>query len=148
MAYAYLRLGDGYRDNANPAKAVGAYKQSLKLDPSKLDAWEGSGLAYLELKQNFAAFLAFNAYLAHARNNASVWCNLGICWRNMGCLTAAMNCYRHALRLNPKLTAARFNLCLIYLRLHMFGDAIGEYLKLQHQAPELARQLEPIIVSK
>ena len=56
--------------------------------------------------------------------------------------------YRQALQLDSKLTAARFNLCLIYLRLQMFGPLIGEYLTLRHQDPALAMQLEPLIVSK
>jgi len=148
LSHAYLNLGEAYKEGSRPEQAALAYRQALRLDPKQMDALENLGLTYMDLNRNFLAILTFSDYLVSTKNSVSVWCNLGICWRNIGCLEAAMSCYRQALQLDSKLTAARFNLCLIYLRLQMFGPLIGEYLTLRHQDPALAMQLEPLIVSK
>jgi len=148
LSHAYLNLGEAYREGARPEQAARAYRQALRFDPKQMDALESLGLTYMDLNRNFLAILTFSDYLVSTKNSVSVWCNLGICWRNIGCLEAAMSCYRQALQLDFKLTAARFNLCLIYLRLKMFAPLIGEYLILRHQDPALAMQLEPLLVSK
>lgn len=148
LSHAYFNLGEAYRESDKSKMATGAYRQSIKLDPTNTEAMEGLGLAYMDLKNDILAIMAFSDYLAIIKDNAHIWCNLGICWRNMNAWEAAAKSYRQALLLDNKLTAARFNLCLIYLRLQMFGPLIGEYLILKRQDPALARQLEPLIVTQ
>jgi len=66
------------RELGQHAKAVGAYRQVLRLDPQHANAWNNLGLALVALKQYQDAIAAYHEALRIEPRFAKAWAGLSL----------------------------------------------------------------------
>jgi tetratricopeptide (TPR) repeat protein len=120
-------------EESDPAAAIDAYQQVLRLRPDSSEALINIGRIHAESGQAALATECFTRALEIDPRDATAVYNLGVVAQDMGNDEEAIRLYRGALELDPHLAEAHYNLATIFDRA---GDPkaairhIHEYRKL------------------
>ena len=111
---AWSHLGIVYEKLEKPSDANYYLAQAIKLDPKNHAAYLVRADIAWRAKQYQQAADDYSQVVHLRPQNALAWKNLGMSQHHLGYHEDAIKCSREALRLNPKLNEARFNLGLIF----------------------------------
>ena len=95
----------------NDATVV-AFERAATLLPHNADCYQDLGAAYSAAGRIEAAIAAFKKSLAASPDSAFVWTELGCQLQILGDFGEAQQCFEHALRLDPGLLEAHFQLSM------------------------------------
>jgi tetratricopeptide (TPR) repeat protein len=128
---AHNNLGLQYEFRGDLEAAAGEYKKAIAIKPDLLEAH--SNLANLYFKKGMIAEAkreyAVVEKLAPAEKAGEIQNNMGCVYEVEGNLEEALKRYRLALRLDPSLNFAHFNIARIYLARNDKENAVKEILK-------------------
>jgi len=113
--------------NAQPAKAIAAYRQAIGLKPDFAEAHGNLGNALKGAAQFEDAIAAYRQAIRLKPDYPEMHSNLGIALRELGRLDEAIIAYRQAIRLKPELAEAHNNLSLALLARGDFQQGWEEY---------------------
>jgi len=137
-AMAWYSLGVAYGESNQPAKAIEAFQQALRINPEDADAWNNLGVAYGESNQIANAIEAFQQTLRINPEVADAWNNLGNAHRKSNQHAKAIEACRQAIRINPEHAVAWYNLGLAYGESNQPAKAIEAYQQALRNNPEHA----------
>jgi tetratricopeptide (TPR) repeat protein len=123
-------LCDARSDAGDPAGAMAACREALRIAPGMAEAWNGLGVASGRLGAHREAVTHFEEAVRRRPGYADAWYNLGTAFGNLGRHADAIPCFKEALRLRPDDPRALFNLGIASLSV---GDRDG--------ATEIAQRL-------
>jgi len=126
-------------EETDPAAALEAYAEALKVDPKLVDAHVNRGWLLHEAGRFDDAERAYRAAIAACGNEPLVLYNLGVLLADMERKKEAIEVYEAALRANPGFADCHYNLALLCEELDMPRDAIrhmAQYRKLTGSRPE------------
>jgi tetratricopeptide (TPR) repeat protein len=95
------RIGQGFIELRDSARAIIAFRKALALDPDFAGAWYSLGLAQQDLRDYGEAVEAYRTALRLRPDFHEAAFNLGIAQQEAGQLDAAMGAYADALRIKP-----------------------------------------------
>jgi tetratricopeptide (TPR) repeat protein len=116
-----LRAIDQYTD------AIEAYDRAIALCPDYVDAWNGRGLALVELGELADALASYDRAAAIRPDSAGTHANRSTALRNLGRLEEAAAAADRALALDPRHVAALNNRGNALRALGRLGEAVGFY---------------------
>ena len=120
---AALKLrGDNLLAQGAPDKAVEAYKQAIKVDPSYQDAYSALAAHYLRAQAYASAVTVLRQVLSRSPDFEEGWYNLAYALRKQGKLDAAIGAYRRFAQLRPTSADPYYG---IGLALQAKGDVAG-----------------------
>jgi len=128
-AAAHYALAHEYIVKGQTSDAEAELKRVLELQPQNADARMDLGASYLiqdrikEAKEEFAKILAQDA------NNADAHVGMGMALANEKNHAAAVNEYKAALQIEPKLRGVNYRLGISQAELKQYDDAIASFLK-------------------
>lgn len=146
LGYAH-QTGEGAIRDLEQALVL--YQQALKLDPELVPALFNSGLIYFEQKE-YARAEAFFIKTAHAARKVRVGAadyealarnGLGSCYQKKGAKAEAETQFRVALRLNPQLVEAYYNLANLMVEQKRLSEAEQVLAIAERQAPSAQYQV-------
>lgn len=85
--------------------AIGALTAALELDPSFTEAYNQRAIAHYMLEQWDEALPDCRAAIDICPLHFGALTGMGHCHAHLGCLSKAADCYRDALRINPRMQA-------------------------------------------
>ena len=102
----------------NFPQAMDAFKKALEIKPDYAEAQHNLGVTLAEMGRWEEAINAYRKALTIPTNvnPESVYTNMGLAYYNLGRLAEAEGALRQALRLEPTLAAAHYNLGLVLLK--------------------------------
>jgi Flp pilus assembly protein TadD len=109
---------------ADYSRAVSAFKQCLRLEPSLAEQWYNLGSAYHGLGQYDQELAAELEAIRLKPDLAEAWSNLGNTYGTVGKYDLEMAAEREAIRLNPDLASAWNNLGIAYNGLKQYEEAV------------------------
>ena len=128
---AGLRMRQGRAD-----EAAGAYREALALDLRHAPAAVGMGRALLQCGRKEEAVQFLKGAAVELPDNAEVHCELGDALQSMRQFTAALEAYRRALALDPKLGRAWYSAGCAESSRKEFTSAIGCFRHALEIAPD------------
>jgi len=126
-------------EETDPAAALEAYAEALKVDPKLVDAHVNRGWLLHEAGRFDDAERAYRAAIVACGNEPLVLYNLGVLLADMERKKEAIEVYQAALRGNPGFADCHYNLALLCEELEMPREAIrhmAQYRKLTGSRPE------------
>ncbi len=114
-AELWLQLGITLRLDQRPRDAADAYHQAVIVDPHLAAAWTNLAGLYCELQQWTSAEQMARRALEHSPDCPQALINLGEALHNQGDVAGQTACLERAVRLNPDLPVAHWNLALALL---------------------------------
>jgi len=134
----WINLGNSRSSAARYAEAIEAYNRAVAADPNAVEAYNGLGVAYMNLKKSGDALAALRK--AKSLDPASAWTlsNLGMAYLEAKNYTEAAEELRAAIRTMPELAVAHFNLGIAYTKLEQYTAAITEYSEAIRLKPSFA----------
>ena len=108
----------------DPRAAVEAYQQAIEADPSRLDARINLGRLLHESRRFAKAEQVYRAALEHCGGDPLLLFNLGVLLDDLNRRTAAIEAYSAALRLDPEMADAHYNIALLYQKTGKAQEAI------------------------
>jgi tetratricopeptide (TPR) repeat protein len=133
---AWYVLGIGYAEAGQPAQAIEAYQQALRINPEYADCWNNLGITYSKSGQTAKALEAYQQALRINPEFSKVWNNLGLTYSRAGQSTQAVEAYRQALRIDPEYVDAWVNLGITYDDARQTTQAIEAYQQALRINPE------------
>jgi tetratricopeptide (TPR) repeat protein len=137
-ADAWYNLGNAYGQSNQPAKAIEACQQAIRINPEYASAWYNLGVAYGESNQPATEIAAYQQALRINPEHASAWYNLGNAYVNSNQLPKAVDAYQQAIRINPEHASAWFNLGVAYGQSNQPAKAIEAHQQALRINPEHA----------
>lgn len=128
-------LGSSLAQMKDAPGAVRAFEQACAVDPNHPDGFRNLGHALRTAGRLADAISAYDRALAHASEDATLWCALGETHNAVGAYDEAIKALAHALRLMPDMARAHFATGIARDGL---GDATGAIAAYQS-----ARDLRP-----
>ncbi len=107
LAWAYQRKGE-------KAKAIGHYKETIRLKPDKDKAHYNLAIIYQSTGDKAGALEHFKEAVDISPRNATAWYNMAAIYHDMGDDLGAMESYSEAIRINPGYEDAHFNIAWLY----------------------------------
>jgi superkiller protein 3 len=126
-AHGFLFLGNAYVAQELYSKAFPALNQALTLDSSLVEAHKLLATAYFEEGDYTAARTHYQAYTAVETGDALALLRLAETEKKLRKNSSAVRSYRAAIKADPKLFAARYNLGNLYLETQDFADAEEQF---------------------
>ena len=117
----WFRLGEALEET-DAQKAEEAYRQALAADPDRVDALVNLGALLCDQKRCSEAVLLFDYAIAGGVRSALLHYNHAIVLEDVGEYARAVDAYRAALELEPRMADAHYNLGLL---LERQGDGQG-----------------------
>jgi tetratricopeptide (TPR) repeat protein len=108
-ADAWIYLGVAYRKSNQPAKAIEAYQQALRINPEYAEAWYNLGIAYADSNQPAKAIEVYQQALRINPEYADAWNNLGVAYNEAGQYDEAIEAYKKAICLKFRVKAGQLN---------------------------------------
>jgi len=108
-AWTAYRIGEAAYKNRNLRKALGYYKQAVKLKPYSLIFQEKLGAAYAQSGKFQEAEKVFNFILKEDPKRKMTLSNLGLLQAQKGNIKEALNLYNQALKLDPDYSSVLLN---------------------------------------
>jgi len=124
---AWFSLGIANARVGQPAKAIEAYQQALRINPKDDGAWNNLGFDYDKVGQLAKAIEAFQKALRINLENAVAWNNLGSTYGKAGQTAKGIEAFQKALRINPEYASAWYNLGIAYKNNDQTAKAIEAY---------------------
>jgi cytochrome c-type biogenesis protein CcmH/NrfG len=122
-ATGFLYLGNAYVEQNLPSKAYPALQKALSLDSSLVEAHKLMAMAYYEDGDYAAARDHYTRYTTVETGDAVAFLRLGDANKQLKNTKSAVKAYKAAIKANPKLFAAHYNLGNLYLGRQDFADA-------------------------
>ena len=144
-ADAHFALGLVYRDWGKPDEEIQAYKQTIKLRPDYVVAYERLGSRYLKSKKFAEAVEVFRQLSALKPGDAIAPNNLGEAYFELNKLNEAMESFRQSIRLKPDYGKAYYNLGRVLLAMGNRDAALEQYTILTNIDPDWAEKLNAVI---
>ena len=108
----------------DPRAAVEAYQNAIEADPSRLDARINLGRLLHEARRFAKAEQVYRAALEHCGGDSLLLFNLGVLLDDLNRRTAAIEAYSAALRLDPEMADAHYNIALLYQKVGKAQEAL------------------------
>jgi len=134
----WINLGNSRSSAARYAEAIEAYSKAVAADPNAVEAYNGLGVAYMNLKKSGDALAALRK--AKSLDPLSAWTlsNLGMAYLEAKNYTEAAEELKAAIRIMPELAVAHFNLGIAYTKLEQYSAAITAYSESIRLKPSFA----------
>ena len=111
-------------EDDDPRAAVDAYQQAIEADPSRIDARINLGRLLHESRRFAKAEQVYRAALEECGGDPLLLFNLGVLLDDLNRRTAAIEAYSAALRLDPTMADAHYNIALLYQKTGKAQEAI------------------------
>jgi len=144
-ADAHFALGLVYRDWGKPDEEIQAYKQTIRLRPDYVAAYERLGSRYLKSKKFNEAIEVFRQLSALKPGDAVAPNNMGEAYLELNKLNEAMESFRQSIRLKPDFGKAYYNLGKCLLAMGNRDAALEQYNILQNLDQDWAERLNNLI---
>ncbi len=144
-ADAHYALGLVYRDWGKPDEEIQAYKQTIRLRPDYVVAYERLGSRYLKSKKFNEAIEVFRQLSALKPGDAAAPNSMGEAYFELNKLNEALESFRQAIRLKPDFGKAYYNLGRCLLAMGNRDAALEQYTILTNIDPDWAEKLNAII---
>jgi serine/threonine protein kinase/tetratricopeptide (TPR) repeat protein len=136
----FNNLGWYYYQMGRDADSIAAYKQALRLDPYLMLSYDILNLIYLNHTGDLSAALALcREQIARNDNHAEAYDNMGWAYLGQGDLNLAVEMFKKALELDPKLSLVRFRLGHIYRIQRRYPEAADILLSILKIDPSAFR---------
>jgi predicted TPR repeat methyltransferase len=106
---AWFGLGLAYAKSGQPAKAIEAYHQALRINPKYADAWNNLGVACMESGEQDTAVEAYHQALRINPEDPNPWFNLGVFYKLSGQSPRVLEVYKRLKTLDPAKADQFFN---------------------------------------
>jgi tetratricopeptide (TPR) repeat protein len=175
-ADAWYKLGVGYIQSGQSAKAIDAFQQAVRIKPDYADArdylkhassslgdtsqqsvrinpddaetWYNRGIFYAKARRSDKAIDAFQQVVRINPDYAKAWINLGVAYTDWERHSDAINAYQQALRINPSDVDALVRLGGSYFYTGNRATALDIAQKLRSLDSEKADDLFKLIMSR
>jgi tetratricopeptide (TPR) repeat protein len=143
----YFTLACSYENSNRYHEAIEAYKQSLQMNPDRMEAYLNLGVVYYKVGKYSDAIeilkqaLSVNPYVLPAYNK------LGTAYIIRGAYAMAIDTFRKAAEIGPNDPTAHFNLGIAYFLSGDKSAAFEEYVTLKDIDKERADILRDIIIN-
>lgn len=144
-ADAHFALGLVYRDWGKPDDEIQAYKQTIRLRPDYVAAYERLGSRYLKSKKYPEAIEMFRQLSTLKPGDANAPNNMGEAYFELNKLNEAMESFRQSIRLKPDFGKAYYNLGRTLMAMGNRDAALEQYTILTNIDPDYAEKLNAII---
>jgi tetratricopeptide (TPR) repeat protein len=134
--WAWISLGNAYGNAGQPAKAIEAYQQALRINPEQAPAWSNLGVIYRQTGQFAKAIEAYQQALRIYPEYADAWNGLGVTYATDGQSDKAIEAYQQALSTEPELFNAWINMGNAYGKAGQSSKAIDAYQQALRINPE------------
>jgi len=109
----------------DPKKALKLFEKVLKVDPRNFGAWHDMGLALADLGRDKEALNSFDRCIELNPNFARAWLSKGnFLHRVEGKEDEAVKCYEEAIKRDPGIPQARYNLGVISAAKENYDEAL------------------------
>ncbi len=133
--------GRAYYVAGDYAKAIEAYKETIRAKPNSAEAHFNIGLAYSKVGDKHKAIESLKNTIRLKPDSAEAHCNLGFEYKDMGKAREAADSFTEALRIRPNYSKAIWNLGMIYVELSDLDNALKQYEALQQVDKKHADEL-------
>lgn len=136
---SHYNLGNFDMGRGNYSGAIDAFEKASQLEPEIISPYVNASLAY-SYEQNYAkAEEKLKMALSYAPEDAATNVNYGLLLGELGRYGEAKKAYRTALKSDPTLITAAYNLSIIIANDSISKDSISEVLKYSKMAYDLAK---------
>lgn len=144
-ADAYYALGLVYRDWGKADEEIQAYKQTIRLRPDYIVAYERLGSRYLKSKKFNDAVEIYRQLSTLKPGDAYAPNNMGEAYLELNRLNEALESFRQSIRMKPDYGRAYYNLGKCLLAMGNRDAALEQYTILTNIDPDWAEKLNAII---
>lgn len=110
---SHYNMGNYHLSRSDLNEAVASYNTALRLDPRAVPVMVNQSIAYARLGETAKAADALDRALGIAPDNAAAHFNMGLLRAELNDMNAAESHLREALKTDPRMGAAAYNLCII-----------------------------------
>ena len=129
------------------AKAIEAFKETIRKKPNSAETHFNIGLAYSKVGDNQKAIESFKDTIRLTPDSAEAHCNLGFSYKDIGKAREAADSFKEALRIRPNYVKAVWNLGMIYVELSDLDNALKQCEALQSVDKKHADELHSAITA-
>jgi tetratricopeptide (TPR) repeat protein len=129
-------IGIAYLDQQQYAEAVGAFEQVVKLRPDYPDAYTNIAVVEMPWEKYDSAWVNIQKALSLSPKNARALYYAGLIERRMSHPDEAMADLAEVVKQFPESRDARRELGVSFFQKHQYGEAMGEFEKLQQIDPD------------
>lgn len=129
-------LANVYYLSKQPEKACEIYSTIYKKFPSAFSEYKKYGIALFDTKQYSAATTMLEKALQNDNDNTSIIGILALSYQNIGENEKALDYFRKAFYLNPKLVELKFDYANLLGNMEKYDDAIEQYKEYLKAFPE------------
>uniref|UniRef100_A0A7S3KXQ0 UDP-N-acetylglucosamine--peptide N-acetylglucosaminyltransferase SPINDLY n=1 Tax=Amphora coffeiformis TaxID=265554 RepID=A0A7S3KXQ0_9STRA len=138
FAYTHTLAGYEYMANEDFDKAIKCFREALRVDDRRYNAWYGLGaIFHRQEKFNMAEYHFEKAVSLHPSSSV-LRCNLGMAQYANGNTSSALDTLAEANRLDPRNPQARFQRATIFTSINRPADALAELERVRDAAPREA----------
>ena len=120
-------LAHVYYASGQPEKACDLYSTLYKKYPSAFKDYTNYGMALFDSKQYKAASEMLTKALADNEDNEAILAKLALSYQNLGENDKALDYYEKTFKVNPELTALRFDYANLLGNMDKYTEAIEQY---------------------
>jgi tetratricopeptide (TPR) repeat protein len=129
---AWELLGFAYANNGELAKAIGAFRQAIQLNPDSVQYWLELGHLYGRTRQEDKQTDSYRMAVRINPENASAWYKLAVVYRDAGKFSNALEAAQQVTRINPAHVSAWMIMGYSYGKLDQQTKEIDAYLQAIH----------------
>ena len=138
FAYTHTLSGYEYMSNEDFEKGIKCFREALRVDDRRYNAWYGLGaIFYRQEKFDLAEYHFDKAVKLHPMSSA-LHCNLGLAQYANRKTYQALDTLSQANRLDPRNPQARFQRATIFTAINRPADALAELERVRDAAPREA----------
>jgi rhomboid protease GluP len=126
---AHFALAQTYFGEEKFSEAEAEFKRVLQLQPQHAAARFELGMVYVSERRLDDAKSTFAQLVAQDANDPNGHLGMGLVLAAEGNQQEAIGEYKNAIRLNPQISGAQYELGRSYMKLKMYDEAIAAYLK-------------------
>jgi tetratricopeptide (TPR) repeat protein len=144
QANEFLEQGNALLVQGRYEAAIAAYEQSLKLEPTRGQAWLNRGCALFYLKEYEEAIASYDQALHRSGDLPDAWYNRAGALAKLHQYDQAIACYERATQLKPDYLAAWHDRGLTLVSLQRYSEALicfKQTIQLKPNAPEFRLDL-------
>jgi tetratricopeptide (TPR) repeat protein len=137
----HLKYANDFSRSEKWNEAIVEYKKTLEFDSENTEALANLGVAYSRLNDHKEALLNYEKALIKGYDNAMFRYFRGLSFANLSLLDEAVKEIKLALKMNPRLMEAKFDLGIIYQMRGQSDLAREQVKKLYTVSPKMAKKL-------
>ena len=123
----YAALGDYYKKNGAPEKALGYFTEAINLKPGKYDHWGDRGTTHFNMGNYEAAIQDFQKSLELKPDAEKVHRNMGSALGAAGRYNEALGYFNKALELEPDFGEALLDRGNLFIYLKNYNQALNDF---------------------